>query len=149
MRFSDPSTFPTRGPGLPIPISIGVENTPRGREQTSSRKRKPSPRQIFFPPDKPCTHYFFPAIKNIKHQQPLPPPFSTPPTPHTMSPSTPPAVSASEDLDTGRARNTLTLSRPHLGGGIAGPLTPETSRPGSPYAPPVNYDGLSWPSKNS
>lgn len=43
------------------------------------------------------------------------------------------------DLDT---RTALTLNRPHLG-----PLTPEGSRPGSPYAPPVNYDGLSWPSE--
>lgn len=40
----------------------------------------------------------------------------------------------------GRAQNTLTLNR-------LGPLTPEASRPSSPYAPPVNYDGLSWPSK--
>lgn len=39
----------------------------------------------------------------------------------------------------GRAQNTLTLNR-------LGPLTPEASRPSSPYAPPVNYDGLSWPS---
>lgn len=61
-----------------------------------------------------------------------------------MSPTTPAATLASDDLDTGRTRNALTLSRPHLG--VAGPLTPETSRPGSPYAPPVNYDGLSWPS---
>lgn len=44
------------------------------------------------------------------------------------------------DLDTHTA---LTLNRPHLG-----TLTPEASRPGSPYAPPVNYDGLSWPSES-
>ncbi|KAL7270409.1 GTP cyclohydrolase 1 [Rhizina undulata] len=44
-----------------------------------------------------------------------------------------------------RARSAVAVSHPHL---ASGPATPQASRPASPYTliPPVDYDGLSWPS---